>query len=134
MFLDFLEFLPVKYYLCWTCTSNKNKALEIKKFSFSAILWNLLRSKFWNHFHAEIIPWSPIFLDFLTVLYMVWKNQESCESLLVGFELVDAQWKPKISINKFFFEFLRFHFEIPNYFETLNFLFSNIIPGGVLTH
>ena len=68
---------PIKYYLCWICTSNKDKALKTIKFSFSAFLWNLLRSKFWNHFQAEIIPWSPIFLDYFPIVFhMVWKNQE----------------------------------------------------------
>ena len=28
-----------------------------------------------------------MFLDFLTVFHMVWKNQENCESWLVGFGL-----------------------------------------------
>ena len=49
------EFSPVKYHLCWICTLNKNKALKIINFCFSVILWNLLWSKFWNDFQAEII-------------------------------------------------------------------------------
>ena len=32
---------------------------------------NLLQSKFSNYFQAEIIPWSPMFLDFLTEFHMV---------------------------------------------------------------
>ena len=71
------QFHPIKYYLCWICTSNKDKALKTINFSFSVFLWNLLSRKFWNHFQAEIIPWSPIVLDyFWTVFHMVWKNQE----------------------------------------------------------
>ena len=31
---------------------------------------NLLQSKFSNYFQAEIIPWSPMFLDFLTAFHM----------------------------------------------------------------
>ena len=79
------EFPFVKYHLCWICTSNKYKTLKTINFSFSAIFCNLLGSKSWKHFQAEISPWSPMFLDFLTVFHMVWKNQESCESWLVAF-------------------------------------------------
>ena len=32
---------------------------------------NLLQSKFSNYFQAEIIPWSPMFLNFLTEFHMV---------------------------------------------------------------
>ena len=71
------EFHRIKYYLCWICTSNKDNALKTIRFSFSAFCWNLLRSKFWNHFQAEIIPSSPNFLEYFpTVFHMVWKNQE----------------------------------------------------------
>ena len=34
-------------------------------------LENLLKSKYSNYFQAEIIPWSPMFLDFLTAFHMV---------------------------------------------------------------
>ena len=51
------------------CTSNKNKALKTIKFSFSAILWNLLWSKFWNHFQAEIIHW--IFFEILIFFFLI---------------------------------------------------------------
>ena len=50
------EFPPVKYHLCWICTSNKNKTLKTIHFCFSAVPYNLLWSKFWNHFQAEITP------------------------------------------------------------------------------
>ena len=43
-------------------------------------LCNLLCSKFWTYFQAEMIPKNLMFLDFLTVFLMVWKNQESCDS------------------------------------------------------
>ena len=32
---------------------------------------NLLESNFSNYFQAEIIPWSPMFLDFLSEFHMV---------------------------------------------------------------
>ena len=79
------ELLPIKYDLCWIYTSNQNKAPKTIKLSFSAILQNLLKSKFWNHFQAEIIHWNPMFFNFLAIFHMFWKNQESCESLLVRF-------------------------------------------------
>ena len=91
------QFHPIKYYLCWICTSNKDKALKTIKFSFSVFLWNLLRSKFWNHFQAEITLWSPIFLDYFpTVL------QKSCESWFIRFWVSRYSKTPKISVNTFF--------------------------------
>ena len=71
-------------------------------FSFSSIFCNLLWRKFWNHLQAEIIPWSPMFLDFLPVLHMVWKSQENCEPWLVGFWVSRHSKMPKISVNIFF--------------------------------
>ena len=68
-------------------------------------LENLLQSKFWNHFQAEIIPSSLLFFYFLAVFHMVWKNQESCESWLVGFWVIRHTKMPKISVNNFFFIF-----------------------------
>ena len=106
------EFKPVKY-LCWICTSNKNKALKTIKFSFSTISWNLLQSKFWNHFQAEIIPCSLMFLDFLTVFHMVWKNQGSCKSWLIGFWVIRHSKMPNISVNNIFFFFFFCVFEPP---------------------
>ena len=96
------EFPPVKYHLCWICTSNKNKALKTINFHFSTIFLNLLWSKFWNHFQEEIVLWNPMFLDFLKVFHMVWKNQESCESWLVGFGVIIHPKMSTISVNKFF--------------------------------
>ena len=95
------EFPLIKYHLCSICTSNKNKTLKTINFVFSAIFCNLLWSKFWNHFQAEIIPWSPMFLHFLTVFHMVWKRQESCESWLVRFWDIRHSKMQKISVNKF---------------------------------
>ena len=75
------EVLPFKYHLYWICTSNKNKALKTIKFSFSAILWNLLWSKFWNHFQAEIIQW--IFFEILNFIFsnIIPKGDSSCKIL-----------------------------------------------------
>ena len=125
-------FSPVKYHLCWICTSNKNKSLKTKNFGFSAIFCNLLWNKFWNHFQAEIIPRCPMFLDFLTVFHVVWKSQENCRSWLVGFWVSRHSKMPKISVNNFF-QFLSSHYGFTNNFEILNFVFSNITPRGVLT-
>ena len=61
---------------------------------------NLLWSKFSNYFQAEIILWSPMFLDFLTAFYTAQKNQESCESWLIRFSVrrhsKNSKIKPKI--------------------------------------
>ena len=66
---------------------------------------------------------------------MIWKNQESCEFLLVGSGLVDTQKSQKFQLTFFFFfAFLSYRHGITNYFEILNFVFSNIIKGRVLTH
>ena len=137
MFFGFLmtlqeEFPPIKSYLCWIYISEKINALKTIKFSFSAILWNLLRSKFWNHLQAEKIPCGPIFLDFPIVFQMVWKNQENCKSWLVGFWVIRRSKKPKFQLT-IFFAFLRHHYWITNYFEISNFIFSNIKARGVLT-
>ena len=96
------EFPRVKYHLCWICNSNKNKTLKTINFRFSVIFWNLLLTKFWNHFQVEIIPWNPMFFDFLTVFSMVCKNQESWEFWLVGFWVIKHSKMPKISVNNFF--------------------------------
>ena len=84
---------------------------------------NLLQSKFSNYFQAEIIPWSPMFLDFLTAFHMVLMNQESCESWLVRFSVMRHPKKPKIKPTIFSL-FLSCHYGFTNYFEILNFLFS----------
>ena len=94
---------PVKYHLCSICTSNKNKTLKTINFSFPGIFSNLLWSKFWNHFQVEIIPWSLMFLDFLTVFHMVWKSQENCESWLDRFWFSWHSKIQKILVNYFFY-------------------------------
>ena len=60
---------------------------------------------------------------------MVWKNQESCESWLVGF---GVSTHSKISASNFF-AFLSRHYGFTNYFEELIFAFFNTIPRGVST-
>ena len=70
---------------------------------------NLLQSKFSNYFQAEIIPWSPMFFDFLTEFHMVYKNQESCESWLVRFSVKDIQKSQKLSQQFFSFN-IKFSF------------------------
>ena len=62
---------------------------------------------------------------------MVWKNEESCESWLVGFWVSRHSKMQKISANNFFFAFLSCHYGFTNYFEILIFAFSNMIPRGV---
>ena len=90
-----------------------NKTLKTINFRFSVIFCNLLWIKFWSHFQAEIIPWSPMFLDFLTVFHMVRTNQESCESWLVGFWVRKHSNTQKISVKNFLsiFELLIYCFE-----------------------
>ena len=122
---------PVKYHLCGICTSNKNKALKTIIFHFSAIFWNWLCSKFWNHFQAKIIPWNPMFWDFLKVFHIIWKNQESCRSWLVEFWVSRHSEMSNISVNIYFCAFLSCHYGFTNYFEILNSVFFNIIPRGV---
>ena len=39
---------------------------------------------------------------------------------------------PKISVNNFF-SFLSCAYGFTNYFETLNFVFSNVVPRGIQT-
>ena len=63
-----------------------------------------------------------MFSDFLTVFHMVWKNQESGESWLIGFWASRCSKLPKILVNTFF-PFLSFPHGFSNYFETLNFVF-----------
>ena len=77
-------------------------------------------------------PGSLIF-DFLTVSHMVWNNQESCESLLVGFWISRHSKMQTISVNNLFFACLSCHYGFTDYFEILIFLFSNIISRGVLS-
>ena len=67
-------------------------------------------------------------LDFLIVFHMVWKNQESCESWLVEFWVIRHSKMSTISVNTFFFAVLSCHYGFTNYFEILNFVFSNTIP------
>ena len=94
-------------------------------------LENILGSYFGNHFQAEIVPYSPLFFYFQTVFHMVWENQESW---VLGFFWVIGIQKCKIfSSDKFFFVFLSCHYGFMNCFEILNFVFSNIISGGVWT-
>ena len=126
------EFPPVKYHLCWICSSNKNKALKTINFCFSVIFWNLLCSKFWNHFQTEINPGTPCLFDFLTAFYMIWKYEDSWKSWLVGFWVITHSRMQKISVNNFF-SFLSFYYGFTTYFEKLNFAFSNIILTVVWT-
>ena len=75
--------------------------------NLDVIFENLLLRKFWKHFQAEIIPWSPIFLDFLLASSKVWKNEDSCQSWLVRFWVNRCSYTPIFSQPIFFF-FLHF--------------------------
>ena len=79
-------------------------------------LESLLRREVWNHFQMEKIPKSLLFLDFLRVLIRFW-----------GFWIIRIG-KCKKFLPTFFFGVYGF----PNYFEILNFVFSNI-PRGIST-
>ena len=83
--------------------TNKQTTLKFHVFSwFPGLqnLWvfleNLLWSKFWNHFQAEMFPRAP-FLDFLVVFHLVWKNQENWELWLILFWINTNSKKQKIS-------------------------------------
>ena len=101
----------------------QSEALKTIKLCFSTIFWNLLWNKFWNHFQVEKIPWSPMFLDFLIVFRMVWKNQMSCESWLVGLEGIQKCQIFQLIISLHFWG-------VSNYFEISNFVFSDIFSWG----
>ena len=88
----------------------------------------------WNYFQAKIISYSLLFFDFLTVSHVVWKNQKSCESWLVGFWVNRHSKIQKTSANKFPFAFLSCHYGFTNYyFEILIFAFFNIITREAST-
>ena len=72
--------------------------------NLDVFLENLLQSKLWNHFQAKIILWSFLFLDFLIVFCMVWKNQKS-EPPLVGFWGNSHSKMQEISAKKYFLHF-----------------------------
>ena len=96
----------------WICTWNKNKALKTIKFSFSAILPNLLYRKFWNHFQADIfsrVPCIWVFLQFSicsrkikivvslelswVVGYQTFKNTKNCSQIFFFLFLIVCQEK-----------------------------------------
>ena len=77
-------------------------------------------------FTQKQFPSSLIF-DFLTVFHMVWNNQESCESLLVGFWISRHSKMQSISVSNLFFACLSCQYGFTDCFEILIFLFSNII-------
>ena len=79
-------------------------------------------------FSCRNIPCNPLFLDFLIVFYMFWKNQESWEPWSVGFWV---NKNSKMQKNSAMFLSLTGQYGFTNNFEILNFIFSNIIPGGV---
>ena len=56
----------------------------------------------WKLFSGRNNSLEPLFFDFLTVFHMVWKNQESCESCLVGFWVSRHSKMQRISANNFF--------------------------------
>ena len=71
--------------------------------NLDAFLENVLWSKFSNRFQAEIIPQSLLFLDFVIVFYMIWKNEKSRELSLDGFWGNRHSKMSKISAQKNFF-------------------------------
>ena len=84
--------------------------------------------KFWNHFPANIIPYRHLFLDFLIVFHMFWKNQESWEPWFSWVWVNRHSKMKKKFCQRYFFAFLSHHYGFTNNFEILNFCFSNIIP------
>ena len=75
---------------------------------------------------AELITWSPMFLDFRTVFHIFWKNQESCESWLVEF-WVSRHSKIKKKLVNFFFWFLSYHYGFTKWFEILILVFLSYL-------
>ena len=82
-------------------------------------------------FRKNFFPRTPF--DFRTVFHMVWKNQESCESWLVGFWVSWHSKMQKRFANSFSFAFLSCYYGFSNYFEILIFVFSNIMRIWVST-
>ena len=111
-FLYYIEFICRRTFekkqvwiLCLQLASPQN---------LDVFLENLLCSRFWNHFQAEIISKNPLFLDVLIVFHMVRAFKKGKKFLLA-----------------IFFVFLSCHrFTC---YEILNFVFSYIIPRGVST-
>ena len=111
------KFKPEFHYFVWfTCLQN----LDVFLGKFSAEL--VLKS-----FSGRNNSLEPLFLDFLTVFHMIWRNQESFESWLVGLWVRRHSKMQKNSANNFF-AFLSCHYGSTSYFEILIFTFSNIIP------
>ena len=94
-FLNYIEFICRR-----ACEKNSSSNVMY----LDVFLKNVLRSKFWNHFQAEIIPESLLFLDIVIVLHLVLQNQESWELWLDGFWGNRHSKKRKIS-GRIFFHF-----------------------------
>ena len=91
-------------------------------------LENLLWRNFSSHFQAEVIPQSPLFLDFRTDFHFhMIENLDQLDFGLIGVK------KCQQIFTNIFFSFLSHHYGFTNYFEMLSFLLCNIIPGGVST-
>ena len=71
-----------------------------------------------------------IWMIFLIVFHMVWKNQESGQPWLIGFRFSRCWNMQNISASKvvFFFSFLSHHYGFTTYLEILHFLLSHVIP------
>ena len=113
--------------LClWLVSRPPNSGTFLGKFTVE-LVWKSISGK-------NTSPWkkSPCF-DFLTVFHLVSKNQECCESWLVGFWVSRHSKMYQISANNFSFSFLSCHYWFTNYFEILIFAFSNVIPKGFST-
>ena len=90
-------------------------------------LENLMQASF------EITFRQTLFLGFLIVFHMIWKNQGSRELSLDSFwgNRHSKMQKSSAVFFCFFFSFLNCHYRFTNYFEILNFAFSDIIPSGI---
>ena len=96
---------------------------RVPDFQNLGVLLNLLRNSFWNHFQAEIISESPLFLNFiLAFFFKVWNNWESWESWL-GFWISRHSKMLKLYPNKFFLFFWVVFYGFTNYFDILNHVF-----------
>ena len=72
-----------------------------------------------------------IWMIFLIVFHMVWKNQESGQPWLIGLADVETCRTFLPARFFFFFSFLSHHYGFTTYLEILHFLLSNVIPRVV---
>ena len=107
----------------------KNSSLHfMSPVSFQAskvlmIFRNFFMELFWKSFSGRNSSLKPSVSLFLTVFYMVWKNQESWEIGLDGFWSNRHSKTQNIFCWQILFAVLSCHYGFRNCFEILNFVF-----------